>query len=162
MIAAMTRGATGLILAALALLLGACGGDDAPSKAEYIKQADRACQEYRDRVKPVQSEVQGLSGLPDRQALMKAAPLLQRVKSEASMLFSKLRDQKPPKGDKTAIDRYLQGAEQQLGDIDGLIAASREGSTSKFRASLVGLQARAQTLRGMAQSYGFKVCNASS
>ena len=150
--------ATALILAVLALLLCACGGDKAPSKAEFIKRADRDCRESRERFQAVQLEARGLSGLPARQALMKAAPLFQQVRTEAGSLLSKLRDRKPPKGDEMVIDRYLQARDNQLRDLDQLIAAAREGSTAKFRASLVALQATGRTLQGIAQGYGFKVC----
>ena len=162
MIAVMSGRTTSLIVAGLMCLLAACGGDDRPSKAEFIKEADRTCQDSSERLKPIQAEAQRLSGLPNRQALMKAVPIFGRFKAELNRTLSELRAKKAPKGDEMVINRYLQGAESQIGEIDKLIAAGREGSVRKFNAALVGLQARAQTLRGITRGYGFKVCGAST
>lgn len=140
---------------------GASRATPAPSgvsKAAFIRQADRLCQDYRTRLSSTSREGQRLSQLPANEALTRAVPIYDRYRTEVVTLVRKLRALTPPKGDEGPVTRYLQGGDEVIARLDEIITAGRQQDASKFATLTASLRTRTEAIGGIAQGYGFKVC----
>lgn len=134
------------LLAALAFAAGCGGGDDGPTKDEFIAQADKVCETGNQQIQAKVAEMFG-----DKQP--KKAQIIEFVKSTYAPEFQKqvddLRQIEAPSDDQDTwegiLDSLQEGVDKIKEDPDQVLTGSP-------------LQDAAQ----QAQDYGFKVCGASA
>jgi len=139
-----------LALSAFALLGAGCGGGgkSAPSKAEFIKQADAMCNGMD---KAIYGKLQDLersypNGRPNEVLLEKflLAVILPAIQEEAG----ELRALSAPKGDEKTVQGIASG-------IEAGIKKAEEDPAS----TVTDLRGPFSHAIGLATEYGFKVCN---
>lgn len=134
---------------AVALIGAGCGSSDsaAPTKAEFIKQADAICQKANRveiaELKALESSKGSKASSPEQQLKLVILPAVHREAAEIGDLV-------PPAGDENRVHAIVAAYEAALAAGEKDISSLLEGSSSKFT--------RAFTL---AQQYGFKVCGIS-
>jgi hypothetical protein len=149
------RKAAALCLSVTWLALGAlgCGSDssttaDAPTKAVFIKQGDRACRQadHREAVglKAYAEKHEGDFGTKNYEAALIAAvgvPALEKEAEELSELT-------PPEGDEEAVDAIVAAIEE----------ANEETLQDPTRAAEGSEDSPYAQPEKLARAYGFKVC----
>jgi hypothetical protein len=139
-----------LLLLTSALALGACGGDDKPSKDAFVKEADKLCvktneegtklaqESFDDPNKPTGEEAQAF--------IVKAVPLQRK-------LLEDIGDLERPAGDDDEIQALLDAAEEGTKKIED--AGKSPGSALALLESDDDPLAKADELAG---DYGLKEC----
>jgi hypothetical protein len=89
-----------LLIVVAPLAFAACGGSDAPSKDEYISQADEICQKAQDDVAAAITEEFG-DRMPNQQETVSFSEDVVIPKLEEQL--AALRDLTPPEGDEEAL-----------------------------------------------------------
>jgi hypothetical protein len=118
-----------LLVAGMTMAVGCGGGgDDSPTKAEFVKQADAICQKGDDkRTSGLQSKEQYISNAPTRKAMRFRQKVLYRTVVVPSMQqeAEELAALTPPSGEEEeveavlgAFDRAIAGAEKGPGEPD--------------------------------------------
>ena len=141
---------------ALGLIAAGCGGDDddgngdatdaepaveAPSKAEYIAQADQICRESNQEIEQAIEDAPATEAPPEEFITETMVPLFEQE-------FEQLRALTPPAGDEETVDRIYSAAEEGVAQI--------KEDASNFQQT--GEAAGLQEASGLAEDYGFKVC----
>jgi hypothetical protein len=110
----MTAAVAALTTAALGL--SACGGDDKPSKSEYIKDADAICAEYEKKGEEAATKALGeVSGEPTPEQIQAAAKASVPILREE---LEKLRDLEQPDGEGDKIDAIYAKVEAATGELE--------------------------------------------
>jgi hypothetical protein len=128
-------------------LLGACGGDDALSKSEFIAEADKLCQAFNDKFKNA-----------NPQSMEQIIALFDQAIAAAGDTQAEFEDLKPPE-DGEAVHQALVSSLRDSTDKvrearDAAKAGNGEGLQNAMReAEELGSRADAE-----AKAYGFKVC----
>jgi hypothetical protein len=104
-----------LLLLPVALLLGAgCGGDDSPSKDEYVAQADAVCRDADDALNQEIQEAFGAKPPTERQIVAfsesNAIPNLEGQLAD-------LRALTPPEGEEETLTRIYDTLEEAIAQI---------------------------------------------
>ncbi len=122
------------MLVALALALGACGGEDEAKKEpqitrpQYIAQVNALCkkttEQSRSTNRKIQALIEGSGSFASR--LRKGAPLLRKTYKAQSAKFARFKQLEPPPADRAQIQRLTVAAQRALNDLrDALPAADR-------------------------------------
>lgn len=134
------------LLVVAALVLAACGGEDAPTKEEFIAEGDAICREGDEALNTAAEEQFGdLSADPPRK--QQEQFVSEVVAAEYRSQLEQLRELTPPEGDEEEVDAILTSLEQ-LADQ----AESDPGS-------LLDAQTAPEAAR-LAAEYGFMSCGA--
>jgi hypothetical protein len=148
--------AVGLVLCGT--LFAACGGDsgsDAPSKEDFIAQADQICADYTAGAEAKDAEFQATIDSGDFEG---AAVLFEETTAEITTSLDEIEEIGIPEGDEATIEEWIKlGREQvvvageiadaiRIEDAPGIRAGLREGEA---------LQAEADTI---ADEYGMVDC----
>ncbi|MGB0120464.1 MAG: hypothetical protein WBP55_05880 [Solirubrobacterales bacterium] len=136
-----------LSLAAIsALAVAGCGGSDdnsdAPTKAEFITQADEICQTASDNLTEAQGELNEDSTKDDYIAFI-SDTYLPELKEEVG----KIKDLTPPDGDEGTIDELIASLDDGIDEMESDPGALLEEGSDPLDQATV-----------QAQDYGLKVC----
>ena len=137
---------------AAALALAACGGDDAPSKSEFIEKADAICRENEERSEEIARE--GLRN-PENPTGREVLAILDRLVPVQRDAVGEIRDLEKPEGDEDEINEFLGKVDQALDEIEQI---------DHPRAALAALQANDtpqdpfREANDAAEDYGFDDC----
>jgi hypothetical protein len=123
------------VLAAVALLATACGGDDEPAKdqgvtrPQYIKQVDALCakttRESRSINRRIQALIEGSGSLKRR--LRKGAPLLRQTYEKQAAKLAAFKKIEPPQADRAQIAALTTAAQRALDDLRDALPAADQG-----------------------------------
>jgi hypothetical protein len=158
-----------------ALAIAACGGGSdtttaptqtvtaqkqgpAPTKAEFIKEADALCQQSRDEAASLGQQIQDLPDPTSTEDLHESADLFREYAGILEQQAQALRQLEPPPGDEAIINNWLSTAESSLSLFRDLADAYDSGDEQEARFLNSEVGSRADQARGIAQGYGFKVC----
>jgi hypothetical protein len=135
----------GTALAVIAFAIAGCGGgDDAPSKAEYIGKADAICKKGNDEIAKGAAAL-GASPTPDEATTFAKDKLIPNIEGQ----LSDLRDLDKPDGDGDTIDAITDalqsGLDKAKADPSSLV--SGDAATTPFADA-----------NAKADAYGLKVC----
>jgi hypothetical protein len=132
-----------LLLLTLPTALTACGGDDAPSREDYAKNADGICAD-------IERELSSLNKL-DPNTPEELSGFITQLKSKINEGVDRLSNLDRPEGDagRTA-DQFINALEDEIGNqaipaLDELEAAGKERDRAKLRAAVRKLEALEQT-----------------
>jgi hypothetical protein len=139
-----------LAIAAMAVTLVAagCGGDDddggeAPTKDEFITQADEICTDGDQQINEEAEEVfEGEPSKAEQQAFVE-----ETVIPETQAQIDGIRDLTPPEGDEDQINAIVDAADQGIEEIEADPAALTQGGENPL----------AEAGR-LASEYGMKAC----
>ena len=154
------RGPFIAVLAALALGLGACGGDDdggEPSKADFIEQADAICVRVNETIGGINDELRSVTG-STKEKLAKLEPILRRavrLQEDAIEEFAAL---EPPPEDQDLIDRYLDAAEEQSDVLRDMAKTAGSGDAREYASVARKLPELSHQRRELIADYGFEQC----
>jgi hypothetical protein len=136
-----------LAVVAMALVAAGCGGDDdddAPTKEEFITQADDICTEGDQVIEEQAAEVFG-SGQPSK--AQQEAFIEDTVIPETQSQIDGIRELTPPEGDEDEVNAIVDAADQGIDEIESDPAALTQGGANPL--------AEASQL---AAEYGMKDC----
>ena len=138
-------------------MLGRGGSDEpsntsgeAPTKAEFIKQADAICQDAQDEL--------GEFREAEPESLDELADLVAEAARATDPLVDDFRALGAPEGDEEVVNEYLSLVEQNAALLRRLEEAAEAGDTSEVQTYLEDLRDIAERQEGLAQGYGFEVC----
>lgn len=139
-----------ILVLALAFAVAGCGGDDdqpALTKAEFIKQADKICEEAdQARYKVIASVTKGkvsqenLKFDNEKEILVEGLEPTQKQAEE-------LRELGAPEGDEETIEAYLDTLEESVAEAEAGTLSDLDKVKNPFTKP-----------DEMAEAYGFKVC----
>lgn len=135
-----------VLFASLALVAAGCGGDDGPSKDEFIAQADQVCEEGN---KSIQAKVEQQFGTEEPSQKQITEFVSSTYVPEFQKQVDDLRELEPPADDQDTWDGIVEALQKGVDAIEQDPEQVLSGSP---------LQEAAE----MAQEYGFKVCGASA
>jgi hypothetical protein len=110
----MNRRIVSLTLTACLLMLPACGGDDgAPSKADFIEEADAICAEASEKSQQI-----ALAGFenPENPTGAEVLAIFERIIPIQRRAVEDVRALEKPEGDADEIDAFLEQSEAALDD----------------------------------------------
>lgn len=144
---------TALIVAALVMMVTACGGDDSgdgetPAKAEWIASADAICADMFEE----------LDRIPEPQTPAESYELAGRTIEIQREALAELRALTPPRGDETAVEEILDAHEALIDWGEEMLEALEAGDqeeTFELHADAERLADEADRLAG---SYGLREC----
>lgn len=123
------------MLAAVALLATACGGDDEAARddgvtrPQYIAQVDALCKKVTRDSRPINREIQKLleasGSLSGR--LRKGAPLLRRTYQKQKAKLEAFKKIEPPAADRAQIAALTTAAQRALDDLRDALPAADAG-----------------------------------
>ena len=174
----MTRTAVAVAVVVVSVTLPGCGGDDdrvereprpgnaearesparagkAPTKTEFVREADVLCAEARRRVAPIFKAVAEKVASEDAAGV---AAQLPKGLPFADQLLSRIRALTPPKGDAEIVDKYLDTIAKQKGRIGPLVEALEADDISSSEVLVAELRQANQRARRLARDYGFEKC----
>jgi hypothetical protein len=164
------------VVAAVVALIGGCGGGDdepaterqstggeaqrtAPTKAEFIEQADEICAEAKRKLAPVSRAGDAKN---ERGDIEGAAGELRKAVRIADEQLNKLRGLTPPEADRAVLAKYFDTIAEQKGLIRRIADALEEGDEEQATALASELDEGQQRAQGLAQGYGFKECGSAT
>ncbi len=125
------------LLAAAALVLGACGGSSADkgiSQADYVKKIDAICsdvaRESADTNRGLQALVNGSGTYTSR--LEKSVPLLRDTLRLQTSKVRRFEQVQPPTKDVARVKEITAAARAALGDLRDIIPKARTGDLPSF------------------------------
>jgi hypothetical protein len=165
--ALLARAALATLLLAVALLAGACGGDDkaaqekSVSRPQYIAEVDALCKKVQRQSGPINRKLQALADANGTYSsrLRKAAPLLHETYDRQSAKLERFRAIEPPTADRARIAAVTKAGRAALDDLEKGLPAADRGDLRNFidtALDATGSRARAEQL---GTDYGFdKIC----
>jgi|RhiMethySRZTD1v2_1073278.scaffolds.fasta_scaffold376443_3 hypothetical protein len=169
---------TALVLAAFALSIAACGGDDddgggsgadegsamttegsqALSKQEFIEQGDEICREGNEEFERINEELDAISGGSASEQFAQAESILREGADLIDARIDDFRALDPPPEDAEVIDQYLDGVEDQRALLEQMADAAAAEDEQELQDVSERLDQVAAERRGIAQGYGFEDC----
>jgi uncharacterized lipoprotein YehR (DUF1307 family) len=147
------------IVAVLALGVAGCGGDDAPTKAEYIADGDALCTESNKQAKALTKQFEAAeTKAREQKSLAPLAPALteaQKIIADANAKFQGL---EAPAGLEDQVAALQKELDKQADLTEQLVAAAAKNDEKTY--SSLGRQAVAsqQKSQKSMNQIGFKVC----
>jgi hypothetical protein len=148
------------------LALAGCGGGghktpSAPTKAQYISQADALCKAAGAKTGPLIHQIalgaaSLVTGGPS--AANQIASLLVQLHSEAAGTLAKLQALAQPKGDAKKIEAFLTPLSSIVDAISGAVTALHQGKVTQVVTSLEAAAPLATQVKSAASSYGLTQC----
>jgi hypothetical protein len=133
------------------------GAQGAPTKAEYIKEADAICTQFRADTKDLFDEIQQFQ-VTSTEDLHKLADLIRQGVPKLQEEAARLRQLQPPGGDEAIINNYLSTGESAVSLLSDTADAADHADVSRLRELGPELTSLSDKAQGIAQGYGFKVC----
>jgi hypothetical protein len=142
------------LLLAAATLLAACGDSDAGkgplSKAEFIERADEICSDFQTAVKDARALT------PDTFAELEGQ--LTTFIEEAEKTLKAFRELEPPTADEDTVSAYEGLGEQNIAVLRKMRDAAEDADQERVRSFQDDLLNIAARQKGIAKTFGFKVC----
>jgi len=135
-------------LLATAVLAATGCGEDKPTKAEYVADLDRICQESQDKIEAL-PEPRKLADFTT--FVQKARPLVEKSIEDAEAL-------KLPEEDADRFEAYVASAKDQLPAIDELEQAAKTGKTAEVQRVVAKAQKESEARNAEAKKLGLKKC----
>jgi hypothetical protein len=139
---------------------------EAPTKTQFIKQADAICTSATAALKDQQKAVNAAADAvntsntaTNRRALAEA---MRNAIDVASPMLDKLRALDPPAADRVTISKYLDGIATQIDLLSQFARAVDSNDGSAVTSLSQQLDTERATTKGLAQGYGFKYCGSGS
>jgi hypothetical protein len=149
-----------LIAVVLVALAGCGGGDGAPSKEQFVADANRICREGERKVaettKDQQAKIQQAGSAEDQQKVV--ADALEAAAKEYEPYMDRLRGLKPPEELAGGWDRFLDGVQEAFALIPELADATRDGDREKLSDLTTRFSQIAGDTRPFAQDNGLDDC----
>ncbi len=133
----------GLLVAAA--LFSACGGEDRPSKEEYIRQADAICADYDRRLDAIPEPSPPVTEQQLQSFIDQARPLTEEQVAKVKAL-------KRPKGKDPKLDEVFRAIDAALANIRSLTGANFEERAPE-------LDRLTDEANRVAREYGFVECS---
>lgn len=99
------RRATAVGVAATALAVAGCGGDDGPTKGEFVKEANAVCKRHYVKISAAASKLLAGGKLPSPREFGQLA--MGTIIPEYSAQIRELNDVEPPEDEAKAHDKWL-------------------------------------------------------
>ena len=131
-----------------ALALGACGGEDPPSKADFVAEADGHCRATNRENPPKQPPANA------KEAAVQAGQEVQ-IREE---LDRKLRELEAPDEVKGDFDAYNSKTTELIGILKAQKTAAEKDDEKRFTAETERFNKAATQRESIARRIGFKVC----
>ena len=134
--------------AAAVLALGACGGEERLSKAEYVRRADAICGKYERR----------LDAIPEPRELRDVPDFIERGIPLARDEVEELEELRPPEGDEEEVERLLAQVKETIAALERLgdAAAARDVAAAEEAAARV--EEAGDRAAKLAREYGLDEC----
>ncbi len=158
----LVRRAVPLLL--LAITLAACGGGaesdttgemppeaagEAPTRAEYIAEADAICAEHFERAEALAEPSEDLES---------QANFYEEGLSINEDLLARLRALEPPAEDRETVEEFLLKIGELNQAVEGFIEALRAGDAAAIDSAAQQIDSLATEVTGIAEAYGFADC----
>jgi len=146
-----------MVVVVSAAMLSSCGGGARLTKPQLIQQADAICKASQSTTDDL------LGGLPETttaETMPAIADVFERVVPVLRETSKRLRALRPPKGDETAIDEWLDDFDRSVDLLNELRDVAASGDTDAFIAALDQSTAVGDQADSEATAYGFTVCGA--
>jgi hypothetical protein len=151
---------------AAALALAGCGSSGSsassgPTKAQYVAKADAICKAAGEKTAPLISKlVAGGAGLASgsASAAHELAPVVGKVHEYAAASLTQLRALERPKGEASAIEKFLSPLSNVVGAAGQAASSLSSGQGSAALGLLAQVQTEAQQATKAASAYGVAPC----
>jgi hypothetical protein len=147
------RQAISLLIVA-SLLLGGCLGSDDP-KADYIAEADGACESYSKRRAALRAEVQRARADRDSAQAIESGGRLYRLGQQEIKAIEKI---KPPAEEKAKVDRILATYRDAQAGVKAAIEGVEERDPRKRAAGIREARRKSFQAARQGREFGFKTC----
>lgn len=168
---------TAALLAAAALAMGGCGGDDGDStptagstvdlptgtlsKSQLATTADGLCTDSTDRILNEADPADFGQDGPQPDEVEASAPFWRATAAEGQILIDQLSQLQPPKDEQQQWDAYLKLLETGTVDYaNALLGPAEDGDPDAFYQAAVDAQRDLIKLAKASQALGLKVCGA--
>ena len=173
----MTRADVAVAVVVASVVLAGCGGQEdeprpmprpggavadkparsgeAPTKPEFVREADALCAEVKRRVAPLSEAV--AAKVADEDAAGVAAEL-RKALPIAGEFLDRMRALTPPRGDEAIVGEYLDIVEEQKGRIPPLVEALEAEDISTIEVLAAELRQGNQRARRLTDRYGLTKC----
>jgi len=146
---------------ACALLLAACGGSSAPSKAEYVAKVNAICKATAEKTAPLVKQLEGsataiLAG--DSAKAREAAPVVEQLEKYGQESLAKVRAVQTPTGEKAAVERFLSPLTNVVSAANQAASSLHAGETTGAVSLLEQVQGDALQAVSAANAYGVSAC----
>jgi hypothetical protein len=173
MVAHGRLGAWAAIVAVALLALAACGGGGksatgsttpkAPTKAQYVAQANAICRTVQSQTGPLIKQVTPLAeslilGGGGGGATQKLADLVGKLDSYAAADFARLKALSQPTGDHAAIERFLKPLETIVAAVGQAVSSLHSKTPTAALGLLEQLAPTAAQVKSAAHAYGLTQC----
>lgn len=152
----VTATAAGITVTA-AMVLGACGGGERLSKAEYIAKGDALCKKSDDAIDPKFDAI--FADFPNVD-MAKAKAEFPKITAAFDDFRADFEDLEGPEADEKQIDALHADLVKLDGVLDKAGAAAQKGDEEAFKKTLFDAFPLFDETDERARAYGFKVCGA--
>jgi hypothetical protein len=148
------------IAVVLAVACAGCGGDKQVTRADYLADAARICNEFEARGLDISDRYQdlGTEAHSKNEFLAKAVPVLEELVDLQRDQLAAVRELEPPDADRDTIDKIIAGAERRNDMLEDVVDAARKRDVEQFTTRAEDLRAEEMRVREMAVDYGFDQC----
>ena len=141
-------------------VLAGCGGDDEPSTADFVADANQICREGEEELQQVTSEqqqaAQDLDSLEEQQAAV--AKALEETAEAYEPYMDRLQQLEPPAELEEQWTSFLEGVERAFDLIPDLADATRSGDREQLRELSEEFTQIARETRPFAQEHELDDC----
>lgn len=135
------------LLAAAVLAAAGCG-EDKPTKAEYVADLDKVCQQSKE----------GIDALPEPRKLDDIPKFTRKVRPIVEKSIEDAEALELPEKDPGRFEAYVKGAKEQLPAIDELEQAAKSGDAAEVRSVNTELEKKDEARNAEAKKLGLKKC----
>jgi chromosome segregation ATPase len=155
-----------LVLTFAFALLAGCGGDDnggggdAPSKDDFVAEANKICREGEAKIGEVSEESKAKidQATSAEEAQRAVADVLEEGAEAYDPFLDRLRDLETPEELSADWEKFLEGVDSAFGLIPELADATRDGDREKLEDLTKQFQDLADDTRPFAQTNGLDDC----
>lgn len=146
----MKRALSGSAVALLLMLAACTGGDDGPTRAEFVHRANAVCRDGATRISLLR-----IPGRADVASMPQAAAGVVTVQRKA---LARLRAIEVPKQDRSQVARWIALVDQTIDQAELSAEAQREGDITRAAIANVNGAALDRRADRLARNYGLDVC----